>query len=202
MKFIQKGKEPEAWKTYRLTEGVVFAAIPELKNALLAEQGYLCCYCMQRINFDTMKVEHWRPRRYKDFIFAYNKLMAACEGNFCTDKHCDTLKDDDEISINPTYAINNVENIISYKWSDGSLEYLQQYEEDVITFLNLNNTVLKRNRLSVLNAVIQVLKLKNYSKSECQKQLDKFQKRDKTGKFQPYCMVAVRFLEKKLKQYK
>ena len=202
MKFIQKGNEPEAWKAYRLTEGVKFTAIPELKNALLLEQGHLCCYCMSRINFDTMKVEHWKARRYKDFVLAYNNLMAACEGNFCTDKHCDTRKADDEISINPTFAINNVENIISYKWSDGRLVYLSEYKSDIETILVLNNFVLKRNRLSVLDGVIQVLKLKNYSKSECQKQLDKFQKRDKSGRFQPYCMVAVRFLEKKMKQYK
>ena len=202
MKFIQKGKEPEAWKKYRLTEGVTFTAIPELKNALLAEQGHLCCYCMSRINFETMKVEHWKPRRNRGFIFAYNNLLAACEGNFCTDKHCDTLKDDYEISINPISTTNNVEDIISYKWSDGSLDSAPEYKQDIETFLNLNNSVLKRNRLSVLNAVIQVLKLKKYSKSECQKQLEKFQKRDKSGKFQPYCLVAIRFLEKKLKQYK
>ena len=199
MKFIQKGNEPEAWKIYRNTEGVPFSAISELKHALLAEQGYLCCYCMSRINFNTMKVEHWKPRRYSDLVFDYKNLLAACKGNFCDDKHCDTLKDDDEISIDPTSKTHNVETFIKYKWSDGSITYPDAYQHDIEDVLNLNNPVLKSNRKEVIVGLTQVLSSKKFTKTECQKQLRKFQEPDKSGKYHHYCMVAVRFLEKRIR---
>lgn len=202
MKFILKGKEPEAWKTYRNTEGVIFSAITELKIALLEQQGYICCYCMSRINFESMKVEHWKPRKYKALIFHFDNLLAACKGDFCTEKHCDTRKDDIEILINPSDKANNIESLISYKWSDGSLKYSPHYKKDIEDVLNLNNPILKNNRKKVMEAVSQVLMLKKYSESEHQKQLKKFKEVDKHGKFQPYCMVAVRFLEKKIRKFK
>jgi uncharacterized protein (TIGR02646 family) len=77
MKFIQKRKEPIAWKAYRDTEGVTFRAIDELQIALLEEQGYLCCYCLSRITQKTMKVEHWQARsKYPALILAYTNLLA------------------------------------------------------------------------------------------------------------------------------
>lgn len=200
MKLIIKGNEPEAWKIYKNTEGVAFTAIPELKNALLKEQGYLCCYCMSRISFNKMKVEHWKPRRYKTLKLHYGNLFAACLGNFCEGNHCDTLKDEDEITINPTDIKNNCESIIGYKLSDGSLTYPPQYEHDIKNILNLNNSVLKLNRIKALDGVTEALGLKKYSKSECQKQLKKFQELNSDGKFQPYCMIGIRFLERKLRQ--
>lgn len=117
MKLIIKGTEPLAWKIYCTTPGVAFSATPELKEALLQEQGHLCCYCLSRIDETKMKVEHWKPRKYKDFVFKYSNLMAACEGSFCGEHHCDTLKEDTEIQINPTDRKNNVESIIKYRWS-------------------------------------------------------------------------------------
>jgi hypothetical protein len=134
-------------------------------------------------------------------VFDYSNLLAACTGDYCGDRHCDTLKADDEISINPTDKINNVETIISYRFSDGSLTYPPQYKRDIENILNLNNPVLKRNRIASIKAVQQVLALKKYSQSECQKQLGKFQNRNKYQHFEPYCMVVVKFLEKKLRQY-
>ena len=123
MKFIVKNNEPLAWRNYRNTEGVAFTAIKELKDALLEEQGHLCCYCLSRISFEKMKTEHWSPRTNTNLVFNYNNLLAACTGNFCTGNHCDTLKADTPIAINPTDRLNNVENIISYSSSDGSLNY-------------------------------------------------------------------------------
>ena len=202
MKFILKESEPIAWKNFRNTEGVEFRAIKELKNALLNEQGHLCCYCMSRIYFESMKAEHWSPRSNIQLVFDYNNLLAACTGNFCTGNHCDTLKADIVISIKPTDKLNNVENIISYSFSDGSLKYPPQYKSDIEEALNLNNPVLKRNRLEVVKTVHQILLSRKYSKSECQKQLEKFKNRNKEGHFSPYCTVAIKFLEKKLRQYK
>ena len=83
MKFIVKGNEPAAWKSYRETSGVDFDAIPELKEALLNEQGYICCYCMNGIKEDNMKVEHYKPRSiYPALKMDYTNLLLLAEEIF------------------------------------------------------------------------------------------------------------------------
>ena len=65
MILIKKGKKGGAtneWMEYKLTSGVELEARTELKESLLKEQGYLCAYCMARIDKDHMKVEHFKPR--------------------------------------------------------------------------------------------------------------------------------------------
>jgi uncharacterized protein (TIGR02646 family) len=199
MKFIHKGKEPKAWKDYRETEGAAFRAINELQNALLEDQGYLCCYCMSQINKENMKVEHWKPRRYTSFIFDFDNLFAACKGNFCTDKHCDTKKDEDEIIIHPADLVNNCETIIGYSLATGKITYPIAYKRDIETILNLNNKVLISNRLAALSAVMSVLNIKNFNKAFIQKQIIKFENTNAEGKFEPYCQIVLKLLHKRLK---
>jgi uncharacterized protein (TIGR02646 family) len=150
MKFIIKGNEPAAWKAYRETPGVDFDAIPELKEALLNEQGYLCCYCMNGIKEDNMKVEHYKPRSiYPELKMDYTNLFAACKGNFCTEKHCDTKKQNTELTIHPADPKNNCEAIIGYS-TNGKLTYSDGYKRDIEDTLNLNNSVLVSNRKGAL----------------------------------------------------
>jgi uncharacterized protein (TIGR02646 family) len=204
MKFIEKGTEPAEWKAYRSTPGVAFSAIAELQESLLKEQGNLCCYCMTRIDEGKMKVEHWKPRKaYPELILEYSNLMAACTGDFCSEQHCDTLKGHTEIAINPVDKKNNVEAIIKYSWSTGAIEVAEPYRMDVYETLNLNHPILRENRKKTLDALFKVLSTnKKYTESEYNKQLKKFTDRDKQGMFHPYCMIIVRFLEKKLRQFK
>lgn len=41
MRKINKGPEPVKWKQYRKTPGVKYQSIPELRDSLLKEQGYI-----------------------------------------------------------------------------------------------------------------------------------------------------------------
>jgi hypothetical protein len=105
--------------------------IDDLRDILLQEQGYLCAYCLQRIEKDTMKIEHWYPRclckNAKNDIdenlkcnckkqtskdcsqIDYKNLIAVCKGITSVEdlyRHCDTLRGDvncvkQELSINP-----------------------------------------------------------------------------------------------------
>ena len=204
MKLIQKGTEPAEWKIYRTTPGVDFSAIPELKEALLQEQGNLCCYCLSKISKDKMKVEHWKPRKtYPDLILDYSNLMAACEGNFFGEQHCDTLKGPDELVINPTDKKNNVESLHHYSWSTGAIEVDQPYQKDVYETLNLNHPILRENRKEALNALLQVLaNNKKYTETEFNKHLTTFKERKTDGSFHPHCMILIKLLEKKLRQFK
>jgi hypothetical protein len=52
-----------------------------LKEALLKEQGYICCYCGQEIENGTpTAIEHFMPKSvYKHLMFNYNNLMLSCK---------------------------------------------------------------------------------------------------------------------------
>ncbi|MBN8852780.1 MAG: TIGR02646 family protein [Sphingobacteriales bacterium 50-39] len=197
MKFIIKQEEPQAWRDYKRTPGVEFQAIPELKASLLQEQGYLCCYCMSQINSERMKVEHFKPRRYADLIMNYANLFAACTGNFCSDKHCDTRKEDEEIVINPTDARNNCEQIIGY-FSNGKISYPPNYYRDVVEILNLNNSVLISNRRAALLGAALAIKKANYNRAFITRMIQGYSEKDENSKFKPYCNAILWLLRKKL----
>jgi len=42
MILIKKGSEPNKWTGYKLTSGVEFRALPELKDSLLKERVSVC----------------------------------------------------------------------------------------------------------------------------------------------------------------
>jgi uncharacterized protein (TIGR02646 family) len=198
MKFIVKGNEPAAWKAYRETQGVDFEAISALKEALLNEQGYLCCYCMNGIKEDNMKVEHYKPRSiYPALKMEYTNLFAACKGNFCTDKHCDTKKENAELSIHPADPRNNCEAIIGYS-TNGKLSYPNMYKVDIEETLNLNNSVLIKNRKIALYGAVLALKKIGYKSNSIQKLIDHYKSKSSEGKFHPYCNAILWLLNKKL----
>ena len=206
MRKIDKGREPKEWIEKKCTPGADYNAIPELKNALLDEQGYLCAYCMQRISEDTMKVEHIKPRsKNKELNFEYKNLVACCKGGEGYSKdmqHCDTKKDDREISID-VFSDADI-GTISYSSHTGEIKSSNtEYNKDINDILNLNCSYLKRQRISVLNAAIEALgKNLDWKNSRIKKQCDKYLNKDKEGMYKPYCGIVLWFLGKKLAKQK
>ena len=64
MRFIDKSKEePHELLEYRKSAGkdAYWDGFPDkavVKAGLMEEQGFLCCYCMQRISENSTKIEH------------------------------------------------------------------------------------------------------------------------------------------------
>ncbi len=54
----------------------------KLKVQLLEDQGYICCYCGQRIEHEYhTRIEHVLPKsKYKKLTYDYNNLLVACRG--------------------------------------------------------------------------------------------------------------------------
>jgi uncharacterized protein (TIGR02646 family) len=90
MRYIKKGEEPEsftAWKglaneswtpTYNDLRGQEKIA---LHDALLQEQGYICCYCGTRVRRSNSHIEHLKPQStYREVELEYWNLLASCEG--------------------------------------------------------------------------------------------------------------------------
>src|SRR5574344_1453224 len=52
MILIRKGSCPQSWRTFARTPGAAFTSAPkdDLRASLIREQGYICAYCMKRID--------------------------------------------------------------------------------------------------------------------------------------------------------
>ena len=77
----------------------------ELHHALMAEQGFICCYCEMRIGVDSSHIEHIHPRSREpvEKQLDYDNLLASC-GRESTERrdwsqpviprHCGVCKED------------------------------------------------------------------------------------------------------------
>ncbi len=104
MKFIEKGKEPEdftMWKeqenddwhpSYAYLRGDPKKAV---KDALMREQGYLCCYCERRLTDDDSHIEHFMPQ-YEETVdpLDYSNMLCSCQNQLKKGepRHCGNRK--------------------------------------------------------------------------------------------------------------
>jgi uncharacterized protein (TIGR02646 family) len=91
VRYIQKASEPVSFTEWKLQEtansqpnwnDLRKPEKPIVKDALLKEQGYICCYCESRVSKENSHIEHLQPRsKYPDLLFEYGNLMASCQAN-------------------------------------------------------------------------------------------------------------------------
>lgn len=205
MKYIKKGKEPNSLTEYRLQEYAYYDGYQErdqLKDALLKEQKYICCYCMQRISKDKMKIEHWQPQSESEQLqLTYSNLLDSCLGNEGQPKHlqhCDTHKANSIIKANPTQLI--YESIIKFR-ANGEI-YADDFKinKDLKETLNLNYEGLIKNRKMMLDIALKNLIDKNkgtWSKETLKREIDKWENIN-NPEHTAYCQIIIYHLKKKL----
>ncbi|MDJ0509205.1 MAG: TIGR02646 family protein [Crocosphaera sp.] len=214
MKYIKKQNEPPSLLKHRSQKNADYNNYKnkdDLRLSLLEEQGYICCYCMQRIKIDDvqimnqkMKIEHWQCQdKYPHLQLNYNNLLAAClgnEGKPFGEQHCDTKKGNSDIKINPTDK--NCETLIQCG-SNGKLKsHDPDIEKDLNETLNLNINFLVKNRKDTINTVITQLNKKyphkTWSKTGIQSLIDKLISKDKNGHYSSYCSAVIAYLRRRL----
>lgn len=212
MKRIVKIKEPQSLLQHRLkkfSDYDNYQEKDELRACLLNEQGYICCYCMQRISAEKMKIEHWQSQdKYSSLQLDYNNLLGACEGgqgSLSHLQHCDTKKGNMEISINPLDNHRNCEDVIKYLATGEIYSEDKSIDRELNEILNLNVDTLVENRKQVLEIAIKQLK-SEYSKGDwtaaiLNKKIQQWSSKKKDGKYQPYCQIVIYYLKKKLSKY-
>jgi len=208
LKQILKTKEPISLTNYRasiskedLNNLEKFDTSPsnvkdELRERLLKEQGFICCYCMDRVSSRNSKIEHFKPRSlFCGEQLDYTNLFVAClGGEGCSPKKqsCDTRKGNELLKyIN---LLSDIEKSIEYK-KDGSIFSNNQYiENELIQILNLNHQLLKNNRQEALNQLLTDLKKRGWDISTLRLTLEKYKHKNSKGKYRPYCEMIVYFL--------
>ncbi len=177
-----------------------------LRKPLLEDQGYLCCYCMQRIDTRRMKIEHYHCQsKYSDRRLDWRNMLASCkggEGKPWKQQTCDTRKDDAELAIDPQ----NKAHIARLKYlPDGEIRYSGgegAEQRDLDKTLNLNNNLFKQQRIAALTgfkiAIRKELGLKkNWSYTKLKKKLESL--RYKRRKI-PFLGVIEYWLEKQIRR--
>ena len=226
MKQIIKTVEPQSLIQHRANQPSFFDNLPhaakeDLRQSLLSEQGYICCYCMKRIpekvekdgivSYD-MKVEHYKCQDFhEDLQLNYRNLFGACIGNEGQPSRiqtCDTKKGNKELTINLLINAPCCENLFKYN-AEGEIMSVDDNNEinrQLNEVLNLNMQTLKDGRSEIYLEVQR--KVEAHSRQLGSKQLrvnyierekqDWLTPRDK--KLKQYCMIAVYYLNKKIKQ--
>ena len=225
MKKINKTDEPDSLVQHKANRPSLFSNLPlatkeALRQSLLFEQGHICCYCMKRIpekvetnSGDTgMKIEHFKcQERFPQLQLTYSNLFGACKGGEGMPKKlqtCDTKKANADLIINPLLDAPNCEALFKYT-AEGEILSLNDDEEinrQLNVVLNLNMQNLKDARREVYLEVQR--RVENESKRIASRQIRVgFFEQEKNNwltktdnRFRPYCMVAVYYLNKKIKQ--
>ena len=209
MRSIRKNREPASLARYRSQQNATFNDLPslakqELRDSLLQEQGYICCYCMSRIKRESMKIEHWHCQsQYRIEQLDYQNILAACPGNAGrppADQHCDTRKANSDLTFNPTQR--DVENWLKYL-GDGTIQSTETaFNDEIDEVLNLNFSRLKGNRKNVVEAVRQALDKKPgpRTKSQIKSLISQWDSADNDGRRKEFCAVAIYFLNKRLRR--
>jgi len=104
MKHIRKGPEPteltdwkslanEEWEpAYDLLSGSIKKAV---KEALMKEQGYICCYCERRLTDGDSHIEHLQPQSKPGVDpLDYANMLCSCQNDLQPGepRHCGNLK--------------------------------------------------------------------------------------------------------------
>ncbi len=146
MKYIAKGEEPNSfteWKalandewipTYSQLSGDVKR---DVKNALIIEQGGICCYCERKLNYEDSHIEHLSPQCNDEGQLDFQNMLCSCQKHLKKKEplHCGNSKGADEIPITPLE--NNCEIRFTFT-ADGQIEHTCQDSKETIKILQLN----------------------------------------------------------------
>lgn len=220
MKQITKLQEPNSLLQHRAQQFANFDNIPnatkeELKQSLLLEQGHICCYCMRRIpekSSPYMKVEHYKCQdHFQGLQLDYRNLFGACAGNEGQPKKlqtCDTKKANENLTINPINTNPSCETLFKFN-SEGEMSSISDDEavnRQINVILNLNMQSLKDARKEVYYAVQERVRAESKRTKKDKSAFLRFLNHElkvwqnKTdGKYKPYCLVAIYYLTKKLR---
>lgn len=220
MRHIRKGPEPSELKRYRQSDdarydGPEFTPVKQaMRDALCAEQGYLCCYCLQRIvpEAGAMNVEHWQAQSSatgSGLTLTWSNLLGACPGKIFTREgrvsatHCDHRKGDQALSLDPT----NIRHISTLSYgADGSLRSSESpLQREIDETLGLNSETLKGNRKQALDEVLKCVAQgagagRSATPAMLDKLIDDWDKPDSHGHLRPNCELILFWLRKRRKR--
>jgi uncharacterized protein (TIGR02646 family) len=208
VRHIAKGREPASLTGHRLSAHASYdncQVKDELRDALAREQGFLCCYCLRRIDPGASRIEHHEaqsthPERQLD----WRNMLVACDGGElgpAANRHCDVRKGDTPIQVDPTDA----HHVARVKF-DGNGRVTSTdaaIQRDLDETLNLNDERLVRTRRAALGDALRQLSRKhgagNWSRDLLQRELARWRPRAVTERLPEFCEAVAQYIERRLR---
>ena len=206
---IDKQPQPNSLTLYKRQHDATYDNLPsevkaETKNALLAEQGHVCAYCMARIKFSKMRLEHWASQEGNtELQLDYNNMLACCQGNEGQDKEthtCDKKKANLVLKYSPSNSEHRINSRVYYQ-GDGKIRSSEQdFDSQLNTVLNLNESRLLSNRVAALEAIYEKLNSRQGTRTKQQIRAMRLEvlARNGSNKKKPYFGFLAQYLESKL----
>lgn len=198
-----KEKANEDWKpSYSILQNPQKRALHE---ALLAEQGNVCCYCGQSISLFDSHIEHFRPQESRpDLALDYGNLYASCirEVSPGTPLHCGHGKGSE---LNEALAISPMETGCErrfiYSSQNGAIyptdkgDFSAAYMSNL---LKLDISFLRDRRAEVLRNVFDNTFVESATEQELTQLAIAFRTPDEAGRLTSFGHVLSRYAEQLL----
>jgi uncharacterized protein (TIGR02646 family) len=219
MKYIKKNSEPAdfiqwkqranddwqpTWDNFQKPEK------PIVHQALLIEQGHICCYCGQRITHKNSHIEHFQPQTsYPELKLDYQNFLASCPGYPEEDelknnqskplhKSCGQFKGgwyDPDLTVSPLQP-----DCASYFRYTGIGEIIASNDNAkskaanaTIVHLNLNYKKLQASRRSAIDGVLEGIEL--LTSDELQTLIDGYDRLDESGQYVKFHTTVIYILQ-------
>lgn len=214
MKHVSKGASPidfEDWKAKANEDWQPSYSVlqnPEkrkLHEALLAEQGHVCCYCGRSVTLADSHIEHFRPQeQHVELALEFSNLFASCirETQPGVPLHCGHAKghDFDEAgAISPLDA--GCEQRFIYIADTGTIHAADDTDTGALymrDLLKLNIKFLRNRREEVLKQVYDDEFVQGASTSELERLAQAFRRPDDSGRLDGFGHVLARYAEQLL----
>lgn len=198
----------EIWKKFTKKTAVR----NKVKEYLLIEQGFICCYCQQRVELnEKTTIEHFEARKkYPSKMFNYENIFACCDGGQgertkqenkteIIPKYCGHAKENETLSINP--LDDNCESHFRYSFNfdfddpEVQIEDLSPEAKDAIQKLNLDIQKLRSARGKAIVELIYDENNEIISDEEIEILFSIIKQKSEDKKFRPFCVVLEHVLQ-------
>lgn len=197
MKYIVKGTEPQEltdfiaaanppdWTpTYR---GLTRIAKKALRESLMKEQRYICCYCERRLTKNDLHIEHFKPQNDPSVDpLDFSNMLCSCQENLekGADRHCGNLKGgwfDNILLVSPLNR--SCESKFGFK-GDGTIYAMENdpAAETTIEKLGLGINKLNNSRKLAIDPFLD----DSLSESEFKLFVEGYLQIDSEGKYNPF----------------
>lgn len=164
-----------------------------VRGSLLAEQGYVCCYCERRVEADDgSHIEHLVPQSVRDDLaLDFDNMLCSCSSRL----HCGHARGDQELPVHPLQS--DCSEVFDFG-SDGSISPRSDVRpaaaERTMVVLGLNAEPLReRRRRAIDDFLTTVAEEPPASWSACAKALLGL---DPTGRFLPHATAVAKVIQR------
>ena len=219
MIYIQKEAEPQElinWKKNNSQKGYNDLSRTQkriLRNSLLKEQGYICCFCgcsigelneqqnntviqcvIKKGKKHNTRNAHIMPQSKNPRLsLDYNNICASCNSAIHNERHCDIAQENKILPITPLqqdcadYFLFRIDGTIIPNSNKTQNE--QNNAQDTIDILNLNSNFLKLEREKIIKNFSNMVK--SLSDEDIKNVIKNLSQKNSKGVYAPYFFVPL-----------